>query len=145
MEKKSLALIHGPNLNLLGIREPEVYGSETLDMINKKISDWGDSRGVSVNIFQSNTEGSIIDFIHKNRNCDGLIINPGAYTHTSVAIRDAIASVAIPCIEVHLSNIHSREEFRKHSFIAPVCRGQISGFGSHSYILGLEAMFELIS
>lgn len=145
MEKElTFALVHGPNLNLLGTREPEIYGTETLEDVNKKINEWAEARNIKIILSQSNTEGLIIDFIHENRGCDGLIINPGGYTHTSVAIRDAIASVSIPCIEVHLSNIHSREEFRNHSFIAPVCRGQICGFGSYSYILGLEALLNIL-
>lgn len=136
---KKIFVIHGPNLNLLGQREVSIYGKETLEDINKSIKTKASELGYSIECWQSNSEGDIINKIHslKSEKFDALIINPGAYTHTSVAIRDAISSVEIPTIEVHLSNIHAREEFRKTSLIAPVCIGQITGFGSKSYLLAL--------
>ncbi|AEV68012.1 type II 3-dehydroquinate dehydratase [Acetivibrio clariflavus] len=137
---KKILIINGPNLNLLGTREKEVYGTETLDDIAKKVAEEAAKLNVNIEFFQSNHEGDIIDKIHAARgNTDAIIINPGAYTHYSIAIRDAIKAVEIPTIEIHLSNIHAREEFRSHSVIAPVCVGQICGFGSNSYILGLNA------
>lgn len=142
---KKILVIHGPNLNLLGMREKGIYGEKPLDAINRDIISHGASIGLTVESFQSNSEGEIIDSIQAaSKKYDGVVINPGGYTHTSVAIRDAIAGVSIPFVEVHLSNIHSREEFRKISVTAPVCRGQISGFGGHSYILGLEAMRKIL-
>jgi 3-dehydroquinate dehydratase-2 len=139
-DKYNLLVIHGPNLNLLGTRETHFYGSDTIVSINKNIEQRALELNAAVKFHQSNSEGSIVDFLHENSASDGLVINPAGYTHTSVAIRDAITAVKMPAVEVHLSNIHSREEFRKHSFIAPVCIGQISGFGAFSYILGLEAV-----
>lgn len=137
----NVLLIHGPNLNLTGKRETEIYGKKTLDDINKVIKDWAGKNKVNVDIFQSNYEGEIIDKIHSaHSNTDFIIINPGAFTHYSLAIRDAISGVGIPTIEVHLSNIYAREEFRKKSVISPVCKGQIAGFGSKSYILALESL-----
>jgi len=139
--ERKLLVIHGPNLNLLGIREKDVYGSESFESINQRIKEEAEKLHVHVEIFQSNWEGAIIDKIHSARcNFDGIIINPGAYTHYSIAIRDAIKAVDIPTIEVHLSNIHAREEFRSKSVIAPVCIGQICGMGGNSYILGLHAL-----
>ncbi len=140
-----ILVIHGPNLNLLGSREPEIYGKATLDKINEQIKTWADDNSITVQIRQSNHEGEIVDYIGKAKDeFDLLLINPAAYTHTSVAIRDAISAVGIPAIEVHLSNIYSREEFRHTSLIAPVCHGQVSGFGVHSYILGLQAALKMI-
>ena len=134
-------VIHGPNLNLLGTREPEVYGSVTLDQINERIQRHAREAGLEVETFQSNHEGEIVDKIAEaGGSADGIIINPAAYTHTSVAIRDAISAAGLPTIEVHLSNIYAREAFRHTSLIAPVATGQIAGFGAHSYILALEAM-----
>ncbi len=141
--KYKIIVIHGPNLNLLGQREPDIYGKYSLDDINRKIMDSADA-SIEIEIFQSNSEGGIVDIIQKNSSANGLVINPAAYTHTSVAIRDAIKSVKIPAIEVHLSNIHAREEFRQRSFIAPVCIGQISGFGYYSYVLGLNALMNYL-
>jgi 3-dehydroquinate dehydratase II len=142
---KKILIIHGPNLNLLGAREKSIYGEKPLDAINGEIIGHGASIGLDVETFQSNSEGGIIDAIQAAAGkYDGVIINPGGYTHTSIAIRDAITAVTIPFVEVHLSNIHSREEFRKTSVTAPVCRGQISGFGSFSYILGLEAIRRIL-
>lgn len=138
--------IHGPNLNLLGEREVDIYGSLTIDQINSKLKDAAKQRKVEITIVQSNHEGEIVELIGKAKdNFDALLINPAAYTHTSIAIRDAIEAVAIPTVEVHLSNIYAREEFRHNSVIAPVARGQVTGFGLNSYILGLEAAIGLIS
>lgn len=141
-----LIVIHGPNLNLLGTREPDVYGKMTLPELNKKIQDFAIKHNIDVQTFQSNHEGSIIDFIHDHRETvDGIMINPGAYTHYSYAIRDAISSVGLPTVEVHLSDIHKREEFRKISVIAPVCIQQISGLGGDSYIKGMEVLIQTLT
>jgi len=137
----SLLVLHGPNLNLLGKREPGVYGLASLDDINKLLEAEAQRLQVKVSPLQSNHEGVLVDAIHAAvGQHQGILINPGAYTHTSVAIRDAIAGVAIPTVEVHLSNVYRREEFRHHSYIAPVAIGQISGFGTESYRLGLLAL-----
>ncbi len=137
---KRVLVINGPNLNLLGSREKDVYGTETLTDIARKVMIEAERLGLEADFVQSNHEGEIIDKIHEARGkYDVLIINPGAYTHYSIAIRDAIKAVEIPAIEIHLSNIHSREEFRRISVIAPVCVGQICGFGSTSYILAMHA------
>lgn len=133
--------MHGPNLNLLGKREPEIYGSRTLDDIDKMLQREAEALQITIHPLQSNHEGVLVDAIHGAfDNQQGILINPGAYTHTSVAIRDAIAAVALPTVEVHLSNVYQREEFRHHSYIAPVAIGQISGFGAESYRLGLIAL-----
>lgn len=138
---KRYLVIHGPNLNLLGTREKEVYGTVTLAEIDADLKALAGELGVELDLMQSNHEGEIVSAIHAAMGrCQGLLINPGAYTHTSVAIRDAVAGAGLPCVEVHLSNIHAREEFRQHSFIAPVSRGQIAGFGKQSYLLGLRAL-----
>ena len=138
-------ILNGPNLNMLGIREPEKYGSETLTSIEKELFAYSFELGIDIETFQSNSEGEIIDKIQKTIGIfDGIIINPGGYTHTSVAIRDAIASVNAPCVEIHMTNIYSREEFRHKSLISPVCVGQISGFGKNSYKLGLKALSEYL-
>lgn len=136
-----ILIINGPNLNMLGIREPEKYGSETLADINDKIKKYCDDNNISVEFYQSNIEGEIIDKIHRARgNFDGIIMNAGAFTHYSYAIRDAIPIAEMPVIEVHLTNVHSREEFRHKSVIAPVCKGQICGFGSNSYLVAVRAL-----
>ncbi|MGI0490855.1 type II 3-dehydroquinate dehydratase [Alkalinema pantanalense CENA528] len=137
----SVLVLHGPNLNLLGLREPEVYGSTTLVDINSMLEQLALDLRVRVSSLQSNHEGALVDAIHAAMGIhQGILINPGAYTHTSVAIRDAIAGVNLPTVEVHLSNIHKREAFRHHSYIAPVAIGQICGFGAESYRLGLQAL-----
>jgi 3-dehydroquinate dehydratase II len=144
-EMAKIIVIHGPNLNMLGTREPSIYGHETLNDINRSIELEGKNIGVEITAFQSNYEGAIIDEIQKALGVyQGIIINPGAYTHYSIAIRDAIKSVGIPTIEVHLSNIHAREEFRHKSVIAPVTVGQIVGLGSKGYILALHGLKGLI-
>jgi 3-dehydroquinate dehydratase-2 len=136
-----ILILHGPNLNLLGEREPEVYGSTTLAEIDARLNALAKGQGAEIRIVQSNCEGGIIDAIHEARKwADGLMINPGAFTHYSLAIRDAIAAVRIPAVEVHLSNVFAREEFRHRSVIAPVCVGSICGFGARSYELGWIAL-----
>ncbi|NEN97671.1 MAG: type II 3-dehydroquinate dehydratase [Moorea sp. SIO1F2] len=140
-KRLSILVLHGPNLNLLGQREPRIYGSVTLDEINYLLEQEGQRLEASVTALQSNHEGILVDRIHGALgNHEGILINAGAYTHTSVAIRDAIAAVALPTVEVHLSNIYKREAFRHHSLMAPVVVGQISGFGANSYRLGLQAL-----
>lgn len=135
-----ILVIHGPNLNLLGKREPGIYGTFTLEEINSRLSALAAELGVVVSFFQSNHEGELVQQIQDAMGVyQAIVINPGAYTHTSVALRDAIASVGIPTVETHLSNIYRREEFRKHSYIAAVAAGQISGFGPDSYLLALRA------
>jgi 3-dehydroquinate dehydratase II len=141
MRQLHVLVLNGPNLNLLGTREPGIYGSSTLVGINASLTEEARSLGVTLTFGQSNHEGVLIDSIHESRGIqDGLVINGGAYTHTSVALRDAIAAVGIPTVEVHLSNLYKREEFRHHSYLAPVAIGQISGFGPDSYWLGLQAL-----
>jgi len=142
---KKILFINGPNLNMLGIREKSIYGDATLKEIERSVTEKAHELGVVADFMQTNHEGEIIDKIHTSRGVyDVIVINPGAYTHYSIAIRDAIKAVEIPAIEIHLSNIHAREEFRSKSVIAPVCKGQISGFGKYSYILGLYAAVELM-
>jgi 3-dehydroquinate dehydratase II len=135
-----IAVIHGPNLNLLGLREPEIYGGDDLNSINQKLQELAKREGLELRIVQSNSEGGIVDAIHAALDwAQAIVINPAAYTHTSIAIRDAIATVRLPTVEVHLSNIYSREEFRHRSVVSPVVVGQISGFGTGSYLLALLA------
>jgi 3-dehydroquinate dehydratase II len=143
---KKILVIHGPNLNLLGAREPQVYGSITLDKINRMLKAQAKAAKVSLVIKQSNHEGQIVDLIGraKKNNFSGILINPAAYTHTSVAVRDAVAACGLIVVEVHLSNIYSREEFRHKSLISPVANGTILGFGAKSYTLGLSALLDLI-
>ena len=143
MEK--ILIIHGPNLNMLGKRETGVYGTATLDEINEAVRGIAEELCVEVTIFQSNSEGAIIDKIQDAAGrYDAVVINPGGYTHTSVAIRDAVAAASVPTVEVHMSNVYSREEFRHYSYISPVAVGQIAGFGINSYLLGLRAAVEVV-
>ena len=140
-----VVVIHGPNLNLLGTREPDIYGAETLAEIDARIRDEAARLGLAVTCLQFNAEGDIIDAIHRaGREADAIVLNPGAYTHYSLAIRDAVAAVPVPVIEVHLSNIYAREPFRRRSVIAAVARGQITGFGGQGYLLALQAVRALL-
>ena len=145
MLKRRVLVLHGPNLNLLGERETGIYGKETVESINALIAGRAVELNIDCEIYQSNSEGELVDHIHSARGrFDGIIINAAAYTHYSIAIRDAIAAVRIPTVEVHMSNIYAREEFRHHSVIAPVCAGQIAGFGKYSYILALHGLKDLL-
>lgn len=138
-------ILHGPNLNLLGKREPVIYGSQTLEDINSLLVNLSGELGCELAVYQSNSEGELIDAIQSAvKECHGILINPAAYTHTSIAIRDALSAVDLPTVEVHLSNIHRRESFRHTSMVAPIAVGQISGFGADSYLLGLRALFNYV-
>jgi 3-dehydroquinate dehydratase II len=139
-------VLHGPNLNLLGDREASIYGTTSLDAIDSSLSKLGEDLGVSLDIRQSNHEGELVTWIQEARSgCQGIIINPAAYTHTSIAIRDALAAINVPVIEVHLSNIYRREEFRRHSYVSGVALGQISGFGPSGYLLALRGLCDHLS
>ena len=141
--KQHILVINGPNLNLLGLREPGYYGTKTLSDICEELKVLAAELDIELTFYQSNHEGGIIDAIHASRTyADGIIMNAGAYTHTSIAIRDALSSVKVPCVELHLSNVHAREEFRHVSMIAPVCVGVIAGFGANSYHLALRAIVD---
>ena len=138
-----ILVLHGPNLNMLGVREEGIYGSQTLNDINKMLMSWGKEAGVDLEARQSNHEGELVSWVQEARGqFDAIVINPAAFTHTSVALRDAVLSAGIPTVEVHLSNIHKRETFRHQSFLAGVALGQISGFGATSYLLGVQAAFD---
>ena len=142
---RPVLLLNGPNLNLVGIREPGVYGKMGLDEIVQKCVDLGDNMGLEVRARQSNIEGELINQLHEARTwAQGVVFNPGGYTHTSIALRDAISAINLPVIEVHISNVHAREAFRRHSFTAPVCVGSIAGFGWRSYALALQALAWLL-
>ena len=139
-----ILFLNGPNLNLLGQREPEIYGNATLADIEAEVRKRALKKGIEVEFHQSNLEGELVTWIQQAKgHFDAIVINAAAYTHTSIALRDAIASTGVPTVEVHLSNVHAREEFRRHSLIAPVCRGQIAGFGAYSYVLALKAAVNL--
>lgn len=140
-----ILVLHGPNLNLLGTREPEVYGSMTLDEIDTRLTEKAVDLGVEITCRQSNHEGALVDALQEAREgADGVIFNPGGYTHTSVALRDTIAAIGIPVVEVHISNVYAREEFRHKSLLSAVCKGKITGFGWHSYTLGLQALVDTL-
>lgn len=142
---KKILILHGPNLNLLGTREPDVYGSKTLAEINNQLIEFGRTLGLEIQARQSNHEGELIDILHEAASwAVGVVFNPGGYSHTSVALRDAVAALSFPVVEVHLSNVYAREPFRHESMITPVCVGKIAGFGWHSYQLGIYALLPLV-
>ncbi len=138
---KTVLLLNGPNLNLVGLREPEIYGSETLGDIVADLRSYAEKHGVALEDYQSNVEGELVNRLHEARGTvAGIIFNPGAYTHYSIALRDAVSAIEIPTVETHLSNVHAREEFRRESVIAPVCLGVVAGFGRHSYAVAFDAL-----
>ena len=140
-----ILVLHGPNLNLIGQREPDIYGSMTLAEIDQRVITGGEELSLEVRTFQANGEGALIDALHDAQEwASGVVFNPGGYTHTSVALRDAVAAITLPVIEVHISNVYAREEFRHQSLISPVCAGKITGFGWRSYLLGLQALAWMI-
>ena len=142
---QKVAVIHGPNLNMLGLREPEIYGTTNLEMLNQDIKAKAESLNLEIEIMQSNHEGEIVDFLHENyKELAGIVINPGGLTHTSVVLRDALASIRLPAVEVHISNIHRREEFRKKSITAEAAVGQITGLGTYGYLLALEGLVDIL-
>jgi 3-dehydroquinate dehydratase-2 len=143
---QSILILHGPNMNLLGEREPGIYGEITLEKIDRRLVQHGEQLGLAVRTFQTNSEGGLIDALHDARHwAVGVVFNPGGYTHTSIALRDAVAAIKLPVVEIHLSNIYGREDFRHQSVIAPVCAGTISGFGWRSYLLGLDALQSVLN
>jgi 3-dehydroquinate dehydratase-2 len=140
-----ICVLHGPNINLLGVREPDIYGHDSFDDMNRRIKEHARRLDIEARIFQSNSEGELVDAIHDALKwADAIVINPGAYTHYSYAIRDAIAAVRLPTVEVHLTNVYGREEFRRHSVVAPVASGHIVGFGTNSYLLAIQAVKTLV-
>jgi 3-dehydroquinate dehydratase II len=142
--KNRILVLHGPNLNMTGFREPDVYGKKPLEEIDADLRNAAERLNVELRVLQSNSEGVLIDTIQEHRQwAEGIVVNPGGLTHTSVSLRDALVSVRLPVVEVHLSNVHAREEFRRHSMIAPITVGQIVGFGPHGYLLGLTALVEM--
>jgi 3-dehydroquinate dehydratase II len=142
----SILVINGPNLNLLGSREPDIYGSFSLDSLEKSLSVYAKTKNINLSFFQSNSESEIINTIHNSKsNYQAIIINPAAFTHTSVAIRDGLSAIKLPVVEVHISNIYARESFRHHSYIAPICVGQISGFGPKGYELAIDALVDYLA
>jgi 3-dehydroquinate dehydratase-2 len=143
---QSILILHGPNMNLLGEREPGIYGEISLEEIDRRLVQHGEQLGLAVRTFQTNSEGGLIDALHDARHwAVGVVFNPGGYTHTSIALRDAVTAIKLPVVEIHLSNIYGREDFRHQSVIAPVCAGTISGFGWRSYLLGLDALQSVLN
>ncbi|MFW6067296.1 MAG: type II 3-dehydroquinate dehydratase [Myxococcota bacterium] len=141
-----ILVLHGPNMNMLGTREPDVYGHKTLELLDRELVEIGRELGATVECRQSNSEGELVTWVQQARGqFGGIVLNPAAYTHTSVALRDAITAASLPCVEVHLSNVHAREEFRHRSMTAPICIGTVAGFGPHSYALGLRALIDYLS